>query len=106
MTEMPVDTAPAPVPIFELTEMPRFIHRETPVYPQAMRALSKSGVVKLEALIDPTGKVKHVTVVESAGQAFDEAAKAAILRSTFAPGKVGDTPVSVLLRLPVKFRLL
>ena len=104
--QTPVDIVPEPVPVFQLTEMPRFVHREMPVYPQTMRALGKAGVVKLEALIDHTGRVRRVTVVESAGEAFDNAAKEAIMRSTFAPGNVDGQPVAVLLRLPVKFRLL
>ena len=102
----PPEIMPVPVPIFRLTEMPRFVHRETPVYPDSMRSLGKAGIVQLEALIDHTGRVRNVTIVESAGEAFDQAARAAIMRSTFTPGKVDDRPVTVLLRLPVKFRLL
>lgn len=70
-----------------------------------MRHLGREGVVELDALIDSTGKVREVTIVLSAGPAFDQAAQAAILACTFAPGEVNGKPVTTLLRLPVKFRL-
>lgn len=99
-------TLPTPVPIFRLTQAPRFLHRETPVYPDEMRRQGVSGVVKLEALIDKEGRVRKVSILQSAGENFDAAAKRAILASRFYPAKVERKPVAVLLRLPVKFSLL
>ncbi len=96
---------PTPVPIFQLTQAPRFLHRETPIYPEVMRVQGVSGVVKLEALIDKKGRVRKVHILKSVGKAFDEAAKRAILASSFYPAKVKNRPVAVLLRLPVKFNL-
>jgi len=99
------DILPTPTPIFQLTSMPRMIHRETPVYPAVMRAQGKEGKVKLEVLIDSKGKIRKVTVIKSAGKAFDQAAIAAISNSSFTPGNIDGKPVAVLLRLPVNFRL-
>jgi len=103
--EKPVEPLPTPEPIFKLTELPHFLHREAPVYPEAMRAAGRSGVVKLEALIDKQGKVRRVTIMTSAGAAFDRAAKVAILASTFSAAKIGKKVVAVRLRLPVRFSL-
>jgi len=103
--EPQVEPLPTPVPIFKLTELPHFLHREVPLYPEAMRAAGRSGVVKLEALIDKQGKVRRVTVIVSAGEAFDRAAKVAILASTFSAAKIGERLVAVRLRLPVRFSL-
>jgi len=103
--EKQVEPLPIPVPIFKLTELPHFLHREAPVYPEAMRAAGRSGVVKLEALIDKQGKVRRVTIITSAGAVFDQAAKAAILASTFSAAKIGERLVAVRLRLPVTFAL-
>ncbi len=100
------DALPTPVPIFKLTQAPRFLHRARPIYPDAMRAQGKRGVVKLEALIDKSGRVRRVRIIESAGLAFDEAAERAIRASSFYPAKVENKPVAVLLRLPVRFNLL
>ena len=101
-----VDEAlPTPVPIFEVSSLPRFVHRETPVYPSAMKQQGKEGTVKIEALVDALGKVRSVTVIQSAGELFDQAAIAAIQSSTFIPANTNGKPVPVLLRLPVRFRL-
>ncbi len=99
-------TLPIPVPFFQLTQAPRFLHRETPVYPDNMRVKGASGIVKLEALIDKKGQVQKVNILQSAGEHFDEAAKRAIFASSFYPAKIKHEPVAVLLRLPVKFNLL
>ncbi len=100
------EALPSPVPIFKLTQAPHFLHREVPVYPEMMRTQGISGVVKLEALIDKQGRVRKVDIVKSAGKHFDEAAKQAMLASTFYPAEVENEPVAVLLRLPVTFDLL
>jgi len=96
---------PTPAPIFQLTSMPRMIHRETPIYPAIMRAQGKEGKVRLEVLIDSKGKIRKVTVIKSAGEAFDKAAIAAISNSSFTPGNIDGKPVAVLLKLPVNFTL-
>lgn len=100
------DSLPEPVPIFRLTDVPRFLHRETPVYPEAMRATGSSGVVELAVLIDKFGNVRQVTVLKSAGELFDQAAIAAVRASTFIAARVEDKPVAAILKMPVKFRLL
>jgi len=106
LTEPGEDTLPVPVPVFQLTQAPRFLHRETPVYPETMRTQGISGVVKLEALIDKEGRVRKVKILISAGKHFDEAARRAILASRFYPAKIENKSVAVLLRLPVRFDLL
>jgi TonB family protein len=93
------------VPIFEVSSLPRFVHRANPIYPPAMKQQSKEGTVLIEALVDATGKVRKVEVIQSAGQAFDQAAIAAIQGSTFIPAKTNGKPVPVLLRVPIRFRL-
>ena len=71
-----------------------------------MRSSGVSGVVKLAVLIGKEGNVYRVKVLKSAGGAFDEAARTALLASTFIPAKMGGKNVAVELRMPVKFRLL
>ena len=100
------NSLPQPMPMFRLTETPRFLHKATPVYPENMKVIGKTGVVKLSALIDKTGKVRKVTIIKSAGDAFDLAAVNAIKRSTFIPAKIHGRPVAVLLKVPVRFMLM
>jgi periplasmic protein TonB len=97
---------PQPVPFFQLTESPRFFHKEMPVYPEAMRSVGNTGEVRLTALIDKFGKVRKVEITKSAGLEFDREATKAMLASTFFPAKIDGKPVAVLLKLPIKFNLL
>ncbi len=97
---------PTPVPYFKLSDLPRFVHRETPVYPENMRASGETGTVELVVLVDKTGKVRQVTILKSAGDSFDQAAIDAINASSFIPAKVDGKSVPALLKMPVKFKLL
>lgn len=107
LSKEPVENSlPTPVPFFTLTQAPQFLHKEEPVYPEVMRSRSVAGVVKLEALIDKNGLVRKVSIIKSAGEHFDHAAKQAMIKSTFIPAEVDGKPVAVLLRVPVKFKLL
>ena len=103
--EFSEEALPAPVPIFKLTSLPRMIHRQTPVYPDAMKQEGREATVKLEIFLDTKGKVRKVTVIKSGGDAFDQAAIDAIQHSTFMPANIEGKPVNVLMKIPVKFRL-
>ena len=96
---------PVPVPLFKLTETPRFLHQQQPVYPEAMRALGKTGEVVLSVLLDKTGKVRDIKVLSADDDAFTQAAIAAVLASSFIPAKIDGNPVAVKLKLPITFKL-
>ena len=97
---------PTPVPFFKLTEAPRFLHKEPLEYPESMRAIGNTGVVRLSVLIDKYGVVRKVTIIKSAGSEFDDKARKAIMSSTFFAAKVKGKPVASLLKLSVKFNLI
>ena len=65
----------------------------------------REGVVVLEVEVDESGRAAAVTVAESAGPEFDDAAVAAVKASIFEPARIGDIPVRVRIRIPVTFRL-
>jgi len=106
VSETKIDSLPNPVPLFKLTELPRFLHREEPDYPEVMRSIGKTSVVVLDVLIDKKGKVRKVTVLKSGGEHFDNAAMKGMKASSFIPAKLNGKSVAVILRFPVKFRLL
>jgi len=106
VSETMIDSLPKPVPLFKLTELPRFLHREEPDYPEVMRSIGKTSVVVLDVLIDKKGKVRKVTVLKSGGEHFDSAAMKGMRASSFIPAKLNGKSVAVILRFPVKFRLL
>ncbi|GEM_PF-1083038 len=96
---------PQPVPVYQLTGLPRFIHKEQPHYPEGLRKLGREATVKLEVFIEADGRIRYIKVLKSAGPEFDHSAVAAIRASTFAPGNIDGRPVPVLMRLPVRFKL-
>ena len=103
--EVVEEVLPTPVPIFEVSSLPRFVHRSPPIYPPSMRQQGKEGTVLIEALVDKFGVVRKVDVLQSAGALFDQAAIDAIEGSTFIPAHTNGKPVPVLLRVPIRFRL-
>ncbi len=103
--EIADEVLPTPVPIFQVSSLPRFVHRASPVYPPTMRQQDKEGTVFIEALVDRFGVVRKVDVIQSAGPLFDQAAIDAIEGSTFIPAHTNGKPVPVLLRVPIRFRL-
>jgi len=100
------ESLPNPVPLFKVTDLPQFLHREIPDYPESMRSIGRSSIVILDVLIDTKGKVRKVTVLESGGEQFDKAAIKGMKASSFTPAKINKKTVAVLLRMPVEFRLL
>jgi len=105
VAEVIEERLPTPVPISKVSALPRFVHHAYPIYPPSMKRQNKEGVVMIEALVDATGKVRKVDVLESAGELFDQAAITAIQNSTFIPANTNGKPVPVLLRIPIRFRL-
>ncbi len=103
--EVVEEVLPTPVPIFQVSSLPRFVHRADPVYPQSMKQQGKEGTVLIEALVDKFGAVRKVDVIQSAGVLFDQAAINAIQGSTFIPAHTNGKPVPVILRIPIRFRL-
>jgi protein TonB len=84
---------------------PRFLKKVTPSYPLMARRLGKEGRVLLRLLIDNTGTLLGIEVVDNAEYGFDRAAVEAVEKSTFLPAvKNGKSVVSQSL-LSVKFVL-
>lgn len=59
--------------------------RVAPVYPELAKRMKISGVVKVEAKVDPDGKVEDVKTV-SGSHALSSAAEEAVRKWKFAPG--------------------
>jgi TonB family protein len=80
---------------------PELRHYEPAAWPNGVpHALT---VVVLELQIDATGQVAGLTVVESAGPAFDHEVLAAARKLTFQPARQGDKPVPVRIRFRYAF---
>jgi protein TonB len=87
------------------TGSPRFIHKESPIYPFLARKLGKQGHVILRVALNDQGQLQGIDTVESSGFGFAEAASAAIRKSTFAPAASNGKAISSKVLVPVRFML-
>ena len=96
------DSTAEPLQAGEPAPPPKFIERSDPVYPEKARAERVEGIVILEALVDPGGRVTRVTVIRPV-QGLDRAAVEAVGRWKFEPTVVGGLPRELVLRVTVNF---
>jgi len=86
-------------------DAPVFIHREMPVYPRLARRMEREGKVVLKILIDHTGTVQKIAVIQHAAYGFTEAAVEAVRKSSFAPARRNGEKVVSNALLAIRFRL-
>jgi TonB family protein len=84
---------------------PARLRTVAPEYPQVARAAQLEGDVVLEALVTAEGAVTNVTVVRSIHPLLDAAARNAVLRYEYAPGRRNDVPEAAVVRVTVSFRM-
>jgi TonB family protein len=80
-------TPPAPAPTPGKAQPPRLVKYVDPVYPPEAQKKGLEAAVALQLDIDPTGKVTGATVIDPAGNGFDEAAIAAANQLQFEPAR-------------------
>ena len=75
-------------------------------YPPKAAKKRIQGRVDVEFMVDKTGKVHDVRVVESVDKDLDkEALRVCRLLPDFIPATVNGEPVEVLFKLPIKFNI-
>ena len=86
---------------------PQLIPAESPFeYPVALWDRHVTGEALLLVRVSRDGTVDSVTVSNSSGQpAFDSAAILGARKLQFVPGRIGDRPVDMWTKLPVRFSL-
>jgi TonB family protein len=90
-----------PEPVGGLNELQKRVF-----YPALAKNKKIEGTVKILAFIDHLGKVTRADVVEGIGYGCDEAARNAVLYSSFNPGLIRGKPVNVQMIIPIKFKLI
>jgi protein TonB len=102
--------APPPPPALEPVRVggrvhePRKLKAVPPVYPEAARDARLEGVVVLECLIDPQGRVSEVKVLRGV-PLLEEAAVEAVRQWIYTPTLMDGVPVPVLMTVTVRFDL-
>jgi TonB family protein len=83
---------------------PRLIRTVFLPYPAGISGKETQGMTVLAMVIDADGIPKHIQVLHTHGEAFDQIAIAGVRQSSFEPGKLGDKPVPVWIDVRVVFR--
>jgi protein TonB len=85
---------------------PRGGYQVQPAYPTSARRAGAQGTTVLRLHVGRDGRVTEILIERSAGHAaLDEAAREAVARWQFEPGRRGTDPVAMWVLLPVEFRL-
>jgi len=93
-----------PTPSLQIA--PRYRFAPPPPYPALARSRGWQGDVELWVRVAEDGRVLDARVQGSSGfELLDRAAVAAVGRWRFHPGRIGQTPVTTEIRVPVCFRL-
>ncbi|MCY4598488.1 MAG: energy transducer TonB [Acidobacteria bacterium] len=93
------DVLPTPA-----TMMSFMLPAPPPVYPPVAQSARVQGIVILEAVIGPSGRVTEVTVLRSV-PLLDEAAIAAVKQWEYTPTLLNGVPVPVIMTVTVNFML-
>lgn len=79
----------------------------SPGYPEALRNAGIEGTVRLQFVVDTTGRVEQasVKVTSSSNDLFTTAARAAVPRMRFYPAEIGSRKVRQLVEQPITFQI-
>ena len=95
---------PAPVRVGGAMKMPAKVRHVDPVYPPIAQSARVQGVVIVEIVIDPEGRVFEGRVLRSI-PLLDQAALDAVNQWEFTPTLLNGTPVPVIMTATVQFSL-
>ncbi len=79
--------------------------QEKIVYPEIAKRAGVEGKVYVLAFVDENGTVTKAQIIKGIGAGCDEAAKEAVLKTKFKPGKQRGTAVKVQVSIPIVFKL-
>ena len=82
---------------------PKVLHMQAPVYPAEAYADPPGVSVVLKILVTVEGAVDGVEITKSGGEAFDQAAVAAVKQWKFEPATYEGKPVAVRIAVPFEF---
>ena len=84
---------------------PQYKIKVEPKYPEAASKAGKEGQVLLEATIDENGIPRDIVAKTNIGFGFEDAAIAALKKTTFRPATKGGNPISLQVEIPYSFTL-
>ena len=84
---------------------PQYKIKVEPKYPDTASKAGKEGQVILQATIDENGIPQDIVAITDIGFGFEEAAIAALKKTTFRPATKGGEPISLQVEIPYSFTL-
>ena len=84
---------------------PQYKIKVEPKYPETASKAGKEGQVVLQATIDEKGIPQDIVAITDIGFGFEEAAIAALKKTTFRPATKGGNPISLQVEIPYSFTL-
>lgn len=99
------DSLPIPSEDYLVTNMPELKSDVRIPYPPKAKKMGLQGAVVMDLLIDPSGTVRDVALVEGPGPELNAAALAAAKGFQFTPARIQDKPVAVRIRYLYRFVL-
>ena len=105
LKETDPDSLPVPTEEYLVTQMPRLRNEVRIPYPPEAKKQGIEGPVVMDLLIDGSGKVREVKLIEGPGFGLNQAATQAIRKFEFRPAKVDNKPVAVRIRYIYRFVL-
>ena len=82
---------------------PRLLEEVRPTYTSDALSNKIQGTVLLEVVVTRAGAASQIRVIRSLDAGLDQQAVAAVAQWRFEPGRLGATPVDVLVRIDVGF---
>jgi TonB family protein len=101
----PGSMPPVVVESSSLQTQPICLVQAHPIYPVGMRAINASGVVLVDFIVTPEGKVVNAFASKSSRPEFESAALDAVRSWIFIPGKVNGNSVYTHMQVPMVFDL-
>jgi protein TonB len=99
------DALPIPVEEYLVSRMPRLAQEVRIPYPEEARRRGVQGAVVFDLLIDQSGVVREVKLLDGPGYGLNEAALGAIRSFKFLPAEVEGRAVAVRIRYAYRFVL-
>jgi TonB family protein len=85
---------------------PLYKQNTSPRYPLRARRMGYEGLVMLKVLVDESGRVNELEVLQSSGYAIlDKAALSSVKKWMFVPGTEGGKKKKMWVKIPIRFEL-
>ena len=96
---------PIPADEISVTQMPQVLSEVRIPYPIEAKKNNITGSVVFDILIDQTGTIRQIKLLQGLGYGCDEAATEALKKFRFRPAKMGTESVAVRIRYAYRFIL-